>query len=398
MVNHLLETRHPLSSPAQHLYGSEADRLPSLSLPPYIIASLLPLIARTSKLCIPPGAKLRLATGLVPIRYQRGHESSTAANLNGSALGVCGGGQEPDQNRSRLQNCTTYQCAWGSNESLIRPLGMGMKAEIDGGRPTMSVGTRQVLQVAEQAHKKMNLNGDRLANIAVLENTTRVNGVASTKRKPRVFVAAENRLLREALSRALVKNGEIEVVGMDLAEPFQAEDLLREETDILLMSSHGNRNEDLTAVRAVRTAAPKVQILLIGVTGEEAEFMQCVRAGVRGYLPRDASADDVVDGIRSLQEGKAICPGTLCATLFRYLEREATSFPSASVHQQLGLTRREQQLIPLIAEGLTNKEIASRFCLSEQTVKNHLYRMKHKIGAEDRLGIVQVCRTQGFMP
>jgi len=275
---------------------------------------------------------------------------------------------------------------------------MGMKAEIDGGRPTMSVGTRQVLQVAEQAHKKMNLNGDRLANIAVLENTTRVNDGASAKRKPRVFVAAENRLLREALSRALVKNGEIEVVGMDLAEPFQAEDLLREETDILLMSSHGNRNEDLTAVRAVRTAAPKVQILLIGVTGEEAEFMQCVRAGVRGYLPRDASADDVVDGIRSLQEGKAICPGTLCASLFRYMEREATSFPSASVHQQLGLTRREQQLIPLIAEGLTNKEIASRFCLSEQTVKNHLYRMKHKIGADDRLGIVQVCRTQGFMP
>jgi len=71
---------------------------------------------------------------------------------------------------------------------------------------------------------------------------------------------------------------------------------------------------------------------------------------------------------------------------------------SASVRQQLGLTRREQQLIPLIAEGLTNKEIANRFCLSEQTVKNHLYRMKHKIGADDRLGIVKVCRTQGFMP
>jgi DNA-binding NarL/FixJ family response regulator len=196
----------------------------------------------------------------------------------------------------------------------------------------------------------------------------------------------------------LLKNGEIEVVGMDTAEPFRTEDLLKEETDILLLSSRGNRDEDLTAVRTVRTAAPKVQILLIGVTGEEAEFLQCIRAGVRGYLPRDASAEDVLEGVRALQGGKAICPGTLCATLFRYMELEATSFPSASVHQQLGLTRREQQLIPLIAEGLTNKEIANRFCLSEQTVKNHLYRMKHKIGADDRLGIVQVCRTQGFMP
>lgn len=313
-------------------------------------------------------------------------------------LGFAGYGGRLKKIRRRLQNCNSKVKAWGSIESLIMTLGMGMRAETDGGCPSMSVGTRQTLQVAEQAQKKNGLNGDRRANITALENTARVNGSATARRKPRVFVAAENRLLREALSRMLVKNGEIEVVGMDMAEPFRTEDLLKEETDILLLSSHGNRNEDLTAVRMVRRAAPKVQILLIGVTGEEAEFLLCVRAGVRGYLPRDASAEDVVEAVRALQGGEAICPGTLCATLFRYMEREGTAFPSASLHQQLGLTRREQQLVPLIAEGLTNKEIANRFCLSEQTVKNHLYRMKHKVGAEDRLSIVQVCRTQGFMP
>jgi DNA-binding NarL/FixJ family response regulator len=262
----------------------------------------------------------------------------------------------------------------------------------------MGAGTRQILQVAQQPQKKSISNGDRRKNFAVLDSAARVNGSPEARPRPRVFIAAENRLLREALSRMLVKNGDIDVVGMNLAEPFRTEDLLKEDTDILLLSSRGNRNEDLTAVRSVRTAAPNVQILLIGVTGEEAEFLQCVRAGVRGYLPRDASADDVVEGVRALQAGEAICPGMLCASLFRHMEREATSFPSASVHRQLGLTRREQQLIPFIAEGLTNKEIANHFCLSEQTVKNHLYRMKHKIGAEDRLGIVQVCRTQGFMP
>lgn len=262
----------------------------------------------------------------------------------------------------------------------------------------MNVGTRQILQLAEQAQKRIHSNGDRRANTPPGGIEVHANGGAAIGRKPRVFVAAENRLMRDALSRMLVKSGEIEVVGTDMAGQFQTEDLLREETDILLLSSRGNKNEDLNVVRRVRTTAPKVQILLIGVTGEEAEFLQCVRAGVHGYLPKDASAEDVVEGVRALQGGEAICPGMLCATLFRYLEREATSFPSASVHQRLGLTRREQQLIPLIAEGLTNKEIANHFCLSEQTVKNHLYRMKHKIGAGDRLGIVQVCRTQGFMP
>jgi two-component system, NarL family, nitrate/nitrite response regulator NarL len=261
----------------------------------------------------------------------------------------------------------------------------------------MNAGTRQTLQAAEQAPKKIPSNGDRRTTIVAGESAARAKSNAIARQKPRVFVAAENRLLREALSRMLVKNGEIEVVGTEITEPFRTEDLLKEETDILLLSSHGNRDQDLTAVRRVRTDAPKVQILLIGVTGDEAEFLQCVRAGVRGYLPREASAEDVVEGVEALQEGQAICPGTLCACLFRYFEREATCFPSASVHRRMGLTRREQQLIPLIAEGLTNKEIANRFCLSEQTVKNHLYRMKHKIGADNRLGIVQVCRAQGFM-
>jgi DNA-binding NarL/FixJ family response regulator len=265
------------------------------------------------------------------------------------------------------------------------------------GSSVMNAATRQSLQSSEQLHKKAHSNGDRQVKLAADEIAASVNSGPHAKLKARVFVAAENRLLREALSRMLLKSGDMEVIGMDLTEPFRTENLLKEEANILLLSSRGNRDEDLAAIRRVRSSAPSVLILVIGVTGEEEEFLQCIRAGVRGYLPRDASAEDVLEGVRAVQEGNAVCPGTLCTVLFRYFEREATSFPSASVRQRLGLTRREQQLIPLIAEGLTNKEIANRFCLSEQTVKNHLYRMKHKIGAGDRLGIVQVCRTQGFI-
>jgi DNA-binding NarL/FixJ family response regulator len=242
--------------------------------------------------------------------------------------------------------------------------------------------------VAEQSQRKARSNGECRTNLGIDEIAAQPKAEGCAGGKPRVFVAAENRLLREALSRMLAKGGNIEVAGASRPGPLRTEDLLKEEADILLLTSRGSANEDLSAIRKVRASAPKVQILLIGVSGEETEFLQCVRAGVRGYLPKSASAEDVVEGVR---------PGTLCALLFQYFEREATSFPSASVHQRMGLTRREQQLIPLIAEGLTNKEIANRFCLSEQTVKNHLYRMEHKVGAQDRLGIVQVCRIQGFM-
>lgn len=261
----------------------------------------------------------------------------------------------------------------------------------------MGTGARLGLQTASQNQKKGRSNGIHRAGGGLEESAAHVDRTPRNGLRPRVFVAAENRLLLEALARALAKREDIDVVGSDAAGPLHTDTLLKEEVDILLLASLGNRSEDLVAIRRIRTMAPNVRILLIGVTGEEMEFLQCVRAGVAGYLPRDAATEDVVAGVRAIQAGEAVCPGELCATLFRYFEREANSFPSARMHRGLGLTRREQQFIPLIAEGLTNKEIANRFCLSEQTVKNHLYRMKHKVGAEDRLDIVQVCRTQGFM-
>jgi len=213
----------------------------------------------------------------------------------------------------------------------------------------------------------------------------------------RVFVAAENRLLREALGRVLIKGGCMEVIATDSAAPFHTDSLLDARPDILLLTSRGSLQEDLSAIQQVRAAAPAVRILLIGMAKDEREFLQCVRAGISGYLLRDASAGEVLQGVQAVHAGEAVCPGALCAALFRYFESDTASLPCASGRRRLGLSRRELQLIPLIAQGLTNKEIANHFSLSEQTVKNHLYRMKHKIGAEDRLEMVQLYRTQGFL-
>ncbi len=215
--------------------------------------------------------------------------------------------------------------------------------------------------------------------------------------KIRVFVAAENRLLREALARVLCKGGCIEVSATDSTAPFHTDALVEANPDILLLTSRGSLDEDLGAIQEVRAAAPAVRILLIGMAKDERDFMLCVRAGISGYLLREASAAEVLQGVQAVSAGEAVCPGTLCAALFRYFESDAAGLPSISGRRRLGLSRRELQIIPLIAQGLTNKEIANHFSLSEQTVKNHLYRMKHKIGAEDRLEIVQLYRTQGFL-
>src|SRR5882724_3940167 len=161
----------------------------------------------------------------------------------------------------------------------------------------MSTSARQGLLVPEQGQKRGLSNSDRRTNMRSDENAGQLKGAGCVGGRPRVFVAAENRLLREALSRMLAKGGNIEVAGVYRAGPFRTEDLLKEEANILLLTSRGSMNEDLAAIRMVRASAPNVQILLIGVTGEETEFLQCVRAGVRGYLPKSAPAEDVVEGV-----------------------------------------------------------------------------------------------------
>ena len=221
------------------------------------------------------------------------------------------------------------------------------------------------------------------------------DGVLATKVS--VFVAADNRLLRETLARMLMKKGNIEVTGLESGIPMQVEAVAKTDADVLLLASRGTLNDDLLMIQEVRVSAPGIRILLPGMAKNEAEFLQCVRAGIRGYLLHDASSDEVLEGVRAVHAGEAVCPGAMCTALFRYFESEAASLPCVSARRRLGLTRREQQLLPPIGNGLTNKEIANHFSLSEQTVKNHLHRMKRKTGAQDRLILYSSTVSKDFL-
>ena len=93
---------------------------------------------------------------------------------------------------------------------------------------------------------------------------------------------------------------------------------------------------------------------------------------------------------------EAVCPAQLSKTLLLYAARQLNQMPSFHVKSSLGLTTREQQLVELIGRGLTNKEIADELRLANQTVRNHVHRMLRKVGASDRLAVVEICRMNGL--
>lgn len=116
----------------------------------------------------------------------------------------------------------------------------------------------------------------------------------------RVHVAAENRLLREALALMLTKGGSLEVVGLQAAKPLEREAVLGSEADVMLPMSEGCVEEELERIQQMRAWAPKIRILVIGMTRDQGEFLQCVRAGVSGYLLQDSSAAEVLEAIEAV--------------------------------------------------------------------------------------------------
>jgi two-component system NarL family response regulator len=211
-----------------------------------------------------------------------------------------------------------------------------------------------------------------------------------------VFVLAENRLLREALLRVFAKKNEIRVVGSNSYTPDIHEQIMATTPAIIVLDSIGLSRSSAQLISTIRSAIPDVKLVMVDMDADELTFLRAIREGVVGYVLKDASAIELVSAIRSVAAGEAICPPSLTAALFRYASRPPNTVSSISWGAELGLSRREQQLMTLLRDGLTNKEIASQLSISEQTVKNHVHNIMHKLGARDRLSAVRRCEVLRF--
>jgi len=211
-----------------------------------------------------------------------------------------------------------------------------------------------------------------------------------------VFLLAENRLLRDVFARMLARRNAIRIVGTAAFSPIAVQEVLAATPDLVLFDSLTAALSTDGLLLELRRSIPGLKVVMFGMDCDQEKFLLAVHHGVVGYVLKDASAAEVAAAIRAVANGEAVCPPTLCRTLFDHVAESETWHPGVQVRKNLGLTRREQQLIHMVSQGLTNKEIASQLFLSEQTIKNHLRRMLRKIGASDRLEAVELCRAQGF--
>ena len=211
----------------------------------------------------------------------------------------------------------------------------------------------------------------------------------------RVFLMMENRLLREALIRLFRKRSDFVVVGHDGPADAMACSVHEAQFDVLLIDS---LQTTWPAAKIARETGGHTayKAVLIGMEPDEELFMAAVRSGVMGYLLKDASASELVAAVRAVHRGEAVCPPELCSTLFRFVAHVIEESPVKRSAPKPDLTMRQQQLMALVAKGLTNKEIASRLNLSEFTVRNHIHRVLKQLDAGSRSEAVEAIRAYGY--
>jgi two-component system NarL family response regulator len=207
-------------------------------------------------------------------------------------------------------------------------------------------------------------------------------------KKISILVIEDNRLLRDGIAAILKKqpdmhvvatvgNGENILVMMDKLKP-----------NIVLLDLGLRNQNSLQIVKLTKQDFPETKIIVMDLIALQADVFEFVQAGVSGFILKDASIADFLKTIRSVYQGLQVLPPNLTGSLFSQIVENAIneSKPSAIV-ESTRMTEREKQVIALIADGSTNKEIAQNLHLSTYTVKSHVHNILEKLALHTRVQI-----------
>jgi DNA-binding NarL/FixJ family response regulator len=211
--------------------------------------------------------------------------------------------------------------------------------------------------------------------------TTTVTALAA----PPIALVEDIRLLRDGIVMMLRSEGFRVVAAIRSGEDAVRQILGAEPKLVLLDASLGNQ-EGPRIARAVTQTAPAVKVVVIDMRPAQDDVIDFVRAGVSGFILRDATSEEIVATLRTVANGLTVLPPRLAGVVFSYLASQAA--PARCTDRGGGrLTLRENEVIRLIAEGATNKEIASRLHIAVHTVKSHVHSVLEKLTLTSRVQI-----------
>ena len=221
----------------------------------------------------------------------------------------------------------------------------------------------------------------------------------------RVMIADDHALLREGLRKILEMEPDIEVVG-EAADGVSAVQKARElRPDVVLMDVNMPGGGGLAATRIIRDQLPGVDVVVLTIHDDDEYVIEFVNAGAKGYMLKDVDPGYLIDGIRRVRAGESFIPAALMTRILQTLRRRtpASSAPAAAASRRGRsprplLTEREREILQLIVDGQTNREIAQTLFISEKTVKNHVTNLLRKLDLSDRTQAAVYAIRHGLVP
>jgi len=209
----------------------------------------------------------------------------------------------------------------------------------------------------------------------------------------RLLLVDDHEIVRAGLRMLFLAEPDIQIVGEAGSGEEALQAMHTAQPDVVLMDVALPGISGIEATRRIKASFPQVAILALTMYEDEQYFFQMLEAGASGYVPKRAAADDLVSAIHVVHQGNVFLYPSLAKLLVSdYLHHEQDETASREV-----LTPREQEVLTLIAEGQTNREIAATLVISPKTVDRHRENIMNKLGLHNRVDLVKYAIEKGFI-
>jgi two-component system, NarL family, nitrate/nitrite response regulator NarL len=207
-----------------------------------------------------------------------------------------------------------------------------------------------------------------------------------------VLVVADTRIYRDGLVDALAARGEIDVIGAACGGD-EALELMLVETPVVVLCDAASGSGPATVRTVSAGGSSRAYVVALGVVEDEHDIVALAEAGANGFVTRDASVDDLVRIVVRVAGGDAVCTPRIAAVLLGRVAALAAERPEGFQRDLPRLTARELEVVHLIGDGLSNKEIAGRLHVELSTVKNHVHNVLDKLQVRRRADAVARVRA-----
>ena len=207
--------------------------------------------------------------------------------------------------------------------------------------------------------------------------------IGSSRRPLRVMIVDDHPLVRSAVSNA-ISGVDVEVVG-EAATAEEALDLApRIAPDVLLLDIALPGMSGVQLVRELAPRLPYTKIVMLTVSGSDRDVLDAMRNGAAGYLTKDVTPESLARAVRAADDGELVMPRRLAARLVDRLAHRSAAFDGPDDTDAEALTRREQDVYRLLAEGLSDRDIATALTISPRTAETHVGSILRKLGVRNR--------------